>query len=91
MTRWGVEGTDYSRLMAARLALTAIYETVDEGWTQARLREIPAVITAARTRGEAKELLQDALREYLLSLGDDQGSSTPVPADADTLEIVIGS
>ena len=77
--------------MAARLALTAIYEIVDEGWTQARLREIPAVITAAPTRGEAKELLQDALREYLLSLGGDQETPVPAPADADTLEIVIGS
>jgi hypothetical protein len=54
--------------MAASVSLTAIYEPVENGWVQARLREIPAVITCAPTRGEAEELLLDAMREYLLSL-----------------------
>jgi hypothetical protein len=54
--------------MAASVSLTAIYEPVENGWVQARLREIPAVITCAPTRGEAEELLLDATREYLLSL-----------------------
>ena len=56
--------------MASRLSLTAIYEPVGEGWIQARLAELPAVITAAPSRAEAKEALADALREYLLSLAD---------------------
>ena len=54
--------------MATSVSLTAIYEPVDDGWVQARLKEIPAVITCAPTRGEAEELLLDATREYLLSL-----------------------
>ncbi|HEX8645688.1 MAG TPA: hypothetical protein VF715_02230 [Thermoleophilaceae bacterium] len=54
--------------MAASVSLTAIYEPVENGWVQARLREIPAVITCAPTRDEAEELLLDAMREYLLSL-----------------------
>lgn len=53
--------------MAHDLAYTAVYEEVEDGWTQARIAEIPGVITAGRDRGEAKELLQDALREYLAS------------------------
>jgi hypothetical protein len=56
------------------LELSIVYETVEGGWTQARIAEYPAVITAAPTRKAAKELVLDALREYLLSLADDPGS-----------------
>lgn len=53
--------------MAHDLAYTAVFEEVEGGWTQARIAEIPGVITAGQSREEAKELLQDALREYLAS------------------------
>lgn len=53
--------------MAHDLAYTAVFEQVEDGWTQARIAEVPGVITAGRSRGEAKDLLQDALREYLAS------------------------
>ncbi len=53
------------------LALTAVYEPVEGGWTQAHLEELPGVITAAPSRAEAKEMLADALREYLASLAED--------------------
>ena len=56
------------------LELSIVYESVENGWTQARIAEYPAVITAAPTREGAKELVLDALREYLLSLADDQPS-----------------
>ena len=56
------------------LQLSIVYEPVENGWTQARIAEYPAVITAAPTREGAKELVLDALREYLLSLADDQPS-----------------
>jgi hypothetical protein len=56
------------------LELSIVYEPVENGWTQARIAEYPAVITAAPTREGAKELVLDALREYLLSLADDQSS-----------------
>ena len=59
-----------------RIALTAVYKPVENGWTLARIEELPAVITAGPTPEEAKALLLDALREYLLSLTDD-GVSTP--------------
>jgi predicted RNase H-like HicB family nuclease len=65
--------------MAASVSLTAIYEPVENGWVQARLREIPAVITCAPTREEAEELLLDAMREYLLSLIED-GSLVESPS-----------
>jgi hypothetical protein len=52
------------------LELSIVYETVDDGWIQARIAEYPAVITAGPTRDVAKELVLDALREYLVSLAD---------------------
>ena len=47
-----------------------VFEEVGDGWIQARLHELPAVITAAPSREQAAEDVVDALREYLLSLRD---------------------
>jgi predicted RNase H-like HicB family nuclease len=74
------------RGMATPLSLTAIYEPVENGWIQARIQELPGVITAAPSLEEVKLLLEDALREYLLAQmenGDpraptDGAQSTPV-------------
>lgn len=57
--------------MDREVALTAVYESVENGWVQARIREMPGVITAAPTRAEAQNLLLDALTEFLLSFGKD--------------------
>ena len=70
--------------MTARVAFTAVYEQVENGWTQARIAEIPGVITAAPTLDEAKELLVDALREYLLALGEDGSSPDGRPPKIST-------
>lgn len=56
--------------MASELALTAIFEQAEGGWTQGRIRELPQAITAAPTRQEAEESLTDALLEYLATLGE---------------------
>jgi predicted RNase H-like HicB family nuclease len=61
--------------MSQTLSFTAVYEPVENGWYQARLIEIPGVVTAARTREEAAELLVDALREYLLSFAEESNGS----------------
>ena len=74
------------------MSLTAIYEPVENGWTQARIAELPAVITAGPTLEEAKELLLDALREYLLSLGEEQEPVlTSDPARRETLDILLSA
>ncbi len=57
--------------MTRNVAFTAVYEAVEDGWVQARVRELPEVITVAPSQGEARELLLDALWEYLQSLGGD--------------------
>ncbi len=54
-----------------QFALTAVYETVEQGWVQARVDELPGVITAASTRTEAEGLLLDAIHEYLVAMRSD--------------------
>ncbi len=58
------------------VSFTAIYETVEDGWVQARIQELPGVITAAPSLEEAKEFLLDAVREYLLALGEGEVDTT---------------
>lgn len=57
--------------MSTSVSFTAVYEDVENGWVQARLAEIPGVITAAPTREAATEALLDAFAEYVLSFADE--------------------
>lgn len=78
--------------MSVHVSLTAIYEPVEDGWVQARIQELPAVITAGPSLDEAKSLLLDALREYLLSLGDaapPRGAGRS--ATREPLDVVLGA
>lgn len=77
--------------MTTRFTLTAVFESVENGWTQARIVELPAVITAAPTQVEAEELLADALIEYLRSLGPESSTETSSSAQQLPLEVVIGA
>jgi predicted RNase H-like HicB family nuclease len=63
--------------VAAPLSLTAIYEPVEDGWIQARVKELPGVITAAPTLEEARDLLGDAVREYLLAQFEEGDAGGP--------------
>lgn len=67
--------------MSTTVGFTAVYEDVENGWVQARLAEIPGVITAAPTREAATEALLDAFAEYVRSFaeeGAEAPSGTPV-------------
>ena len=64
--------------MQTLLQLTPTYEQVEGGWTQAGLRELPGVITAAPSLEEAQDMLVDALREFLLSFSDSSLPATTV-------------
>lgn len=59
------------------LTLTVVYEPVDEGWVQARIAELPAVITVGHDKDEARLLVVDALREYLLANAAQMAAATP--------------
>ena len=74
--------------MSDRIELTAVYEPVEDGWIQAWIAEVPGVITAAPTLDEAKELLLDALREYLLARGQEAARVQP-SASATRQKLVI--
>lgn len=74
--------------MSTSLAFTVVMTPVDGGWVQAQLRELPGVITCARTRGEAREAVVDALREYLASFTDPSADLPAVNA-TDVVRVVI--
>ncbi len=76
--------------MAVSIKLTATYEEVENGWVQGRIEELPPVITAAPTLAEAKEMLRDALLEYLTSL-QSQPKGVSRCGDREELELTIGS
>lgn len=73
------------------LNLTAVFETVENGWVQARVPEIPGVITAAPTQAEAREMLLDAVREYLLSLLSDSAAPVSAPATQESLRVTLSA
>ena len=73
-------------------SLTAVFESVEGGWVQGRVAELPGVITAAPTRAQAEEDLRDALKEYLLSLQEAPlDEEVSVDADRVALELVYRS
>jgi predicted RNase H-like HicB family nuclease len=45
--------------------LTAIYERTDDGWWVVSVPEIPGAHSQGRTRKEAREMIQDAVRLLL--------------------------
>lgn len=78
--------------MVQAMTFTARYETVEDGWVQATIDELPTVITAAPSYEEAKEGLADALHEYLLALGDlEDGSVAPRHGEAEPLRLTVSA
>jgi predicted RNase H-like HicB family nuclease len=74
------------KLAPQSIQLSIVYEAVDAGWVQARIEGIPEVITAGRSKAEARTLVLDALREYLLSL---RGNGEA--ADRELVDLLIPS
>jgi predicted RNase H-like HicB family nuclease len=76
--------------MTSSIQLTVIFEPVENGWVQARIEELPGVITAAPTRDEARTQVIDALREYLLALRD-LPSTPAVGVEREAVDVLISS
>lgn len=80
----------YHDVVSTSLAFTIVLTSVEGGWVQAQLREIPGVLTCAPTEAEAREAIVDALGEYLASFtspldsptGDDGAPIVRVVIDA---------
>ncbi|MDQ6909397.1 MAG: hypothetical protein M3Z84_01225 [Actinomycetota bacterium] len=66
---------------------TVVFEPVENGWIQARLAEIPAVISVGRDRAEALSMVEDALREYLLAVAG--GEPTEVNGESEEVSLVL--
>lgn len=77
--------------MDREVSLTAVYEPVENGWVQARIREMPGVVTAAPTRAEAEDMLLDALREFLLSFRNEEASEDASGQDVQPVHIVLSA
>lgn len=71
------------------LRLTALYEPGEDGWIYAHVLEIPGINTQGRTRAEAKEMLEDAAREFIASLADEAGRAVHPDTEVETLEIEL--
>ena len=76
--------------MTSSIELSVIFEPVENGWVQARIEELPGVITAAPTRDEARSQVIDALREYLLALRD-LPSTPAVGVEREAVDVLISS
>ena len=74
--------------VASSLNLHVVLTGVENGWTMAQVRELPAVVTAAPTEAEARELIVDALREYLASFTE---PDPEVSRDDLQLTVTIGA
>mgnify|MGYP000241637687 CR=1 FL=1 len=74
--------------MTEQVPMTVVYETVEGGWTQARIAQIPEIITVAPSREEARTYVLDALREYLLSLTERQAKLDDGP-DSEPLALTL--
>jgi predicted RNase H-like HicB family nuclease len=82
--------TPETRPVTSSIQLSVIFEPVEDGWVQARIEELPGVITAAATRAEAKAQVVDALREYLLALRD-LPSAPAVGVEREALDLMISA
>jgi predicted RNase H-like HicB family nuclease len=76
--------------VTSSIQLSVIYEPVENGWIQARIEELPAVITAAPSREEARAQVIDALREYLLALRE-QPSAPAAGAEREAVDLLISA
>ena len=68
--------------MSESLRFTVIYADAGDGWTMARIAEVPEVITQDATV-EARAMVQSALRDWLeFYVRDQAGGAVEVPPGA---------
>jgi predicted RNase H-like HicB family nuclease len=73
--------------MSETLRLTITYDEPDEeGWTVARVVEVPGALSQGRTREEARENVLDALR---LMLAPDDDDANVAAGRSEPLELTL--
>jgi predicted RNase H-like HicB family nuclease len=48
-----------------RLTFHVEFDDAGDGWTLARVREVPAIVTQGATTDEARDMVRSALRDWL--------------------------
>ena len=72
-----------------RMELHIVFEPDEEGWVRATIEELPGVITCAPTRDEARELVRDALDEWLGALTSSERATIGADATRETLTLNV--
>ncbi len=71
------------------MELHVAYEPDEGGWVRATLEELPGVITCAPTQYEARELVRDALDEWLRALTSEERAEIGSEATRETLTLSV--
>jgi predicted RNase H-like HicB family nuclease len=80
-----VAGHEY----AVRMELHVVFEPDERGWVRATIEELPGVISCAQTMEEARELVRDALHEWLAALTREERASIGPDATRETLTLSV--
>jgi len=71
------------------MELHVAFESDEGGWVRATIEELPGVITCAPTLEEARELIRDALTEWLAALTSAEHASISDGATRETLTLRV--
>jgi predicted RNase H-like HicB family nuclease len=71
------------------MELHVLFEPDERGWVCATIEELPSVITCAPTRAEARELVRDALDEWLAVLTSAERAMIGTGATRETLTLSV--
>ena len=69
--------------------LHVVFEPDEQGWVRATIEELPGVITCAPTHDEARELVRDALDEWLQALTSTERAAIGSQATRETLTLSV--
>lgn len=71
------------------MELHVVFEPDEDGWVRATIEELPGVISCAPTLDEARELVRDALGEWLQALTSEERATIGAGATRETLTLSV--
>ena len=71
------------------MELHVAYEPDENGWIRATIEELPGVITCAPSLDEARELVRDALDEWLAALTTAERAAVGADATREILTLSV--
>ncbi len=82
-------GETGSRQYPMVMDLHVVFEPDKQGWVRATIEELPSVITCAPTLDGARELVRDALDEWLEALTSAERATIGAQATRETLTLSV--